>query len=71
MIMAAPAPQPLKPNGPGVECPLCGCPESEVIWVRKRVLKINGTHRGAIVRARECDHCKFRFTTNERITEIQ
>jgi transcriptional regulator NrdR family protein len=56
-------------NVHGLECPLCGCPESEVIWTRKRMLTINGKLTGSIVRARECDACRYRFQTSESVTE--
>lgn len=55
----------------GLGCPLCNCPQSEVIWVRKRSLRIDGKLQGSIVRARECmnDNCRHRYQTNERISE--
>ena len=53
----------------GLECPLCGCPESRVVWVRKRTLKVNGKEVGSNVRARECDNCAYRFQTSEKIRE--
>jgi transcriptional regulator NrdR family protein len=70
MSMAAPS-RPLwnRGNEPGVECPNCGCPESEVVETRRRVLKVNGKLAGGIVRRRECEHCGYRFTTNERVRE--
>jgi transcriptional regulator NrdR family protein len=58
-------------RGGGMECPLCECPETYVVWTRDRVLKIDGKPQGFIVRARQCcnDQCRYRFQTEERITE--
>lgn len=65
-MMAAES-QPRK-TAEGLECPHCGCPESEVIETRKRLLRIDGALTGGIYRRRECEHCGMRFTTNERIS---
>jgi transcriptional regulator NrdR family protein len=51
----------------GLECPLCACPESAVVWTRDRKLKVNGQAVGSRVRARECAACGYRFQTSERI----
>lgn len=55
----------------GLECPICGCPESSVVWTRDRTLKINGKVVGSRIRARECGNelCGYRFQTSERISE--
>lgn len=55
----------------GLECPVCGCYESIVVYTRERSLKINGKRKGAIVRSRECqnDRCKHRFITSERLRD--
>lgn len=64
-----------KPKANGVECPLCGCPESTVAWTRRRTLRIKPYGQqefkaiGAIVRARECAHCGYRFQSSEVVTE--
>lgn len=51
---------PPKGDGRGVECPACGCPESQVYYTRRLAKKIR--------RRRICDHCGRKFTTSEAIT---
>lgn len=59
----------------GVECPICGYPESSVVWTRRRVLRVKKSGEddyktiGAIVRARECgnEQCNYRYQTSESV----
>lgn len=53
----------------GLECPICGCADSSVVWTRDRSLKVNGQVVGSRIRARDCANCGYRFQTSERIFE--
>lgn len=48
-----------RPEGHGLECPACSCPELRVVYTRQRV--------GYVARVRECgnDQCGHRITTRE------
>lgn len=53
-------------------CPHCACPESHVVWTRKRAVKrrtLTGEDeiKIRIHRRRECDLCQSRYTTREEI----
>lgn len=66
-----------QPKDSGLECPVCGYPDSSVVWTRKRTLRIRKAGEeefktvGAIVRARECgnEFCGYRYQTSEAVQE--